>query len=150
MDHVKFWVLVFKRYLKFSWIMLLTWKIYPSICQSLSLLINASMKYVMLIKLAGSSSAMHFFNVNLSKYILKKELTKLNTIIYKILIITSSKSLIVLLILYFFFFFFCNYRWHKWCGHHRGCFCCNHSSHLDGLVYFLTPPFLSFLSALKP
>ena len=30
------------------------------------------MKYVMLIKLAGSSSAMHFFNVNLSKYILKK------------------------------------------------------------------------------
>ena len=52
--------------------MLLTWKIYPSICQSLSLLINASMKYVMLIKLAGSSSAMHFFNVNLSKYILKK------------------------------------------------------------------------------
>ena len=38
---------------------------------------------------------MHFFNVNLSKYILKKELTKLNTIIYKILIITSSKSLII-------------------------------------------------------
>ena len=103
----------------------------------------------MLIKLAGSSSAMHFFNVNLSKYILKKELTKLNTIIYKILIITSSKSLIVLLVLYFFFFFFCNYRWHKWCGHHRGFFCCNHSSHLDGLVYGLTPPFLSFLSALK-
>ena len=43
--------------------------------------------------------AMHFFNVNLSKYILKKELTKLNTIIYKILIITSSKSLIRLEIL---------------------------------------------------
>ena len=45
--------------------MLLNWKIYPFVSHLVSLLINASMKYV-LINLAERSSGMRLFHVNLS------------------------------------------------------------------------------------